>query len=111
MAKPSAFADVAKDLIRVDKKIITRGWMDIQNRTSPYQVGVVEAGHKLGLVIYSIRAGPMSYAQMQFASNAEKARGRSFWTGLWPCFALLRCTCCLAGDARKVTWSDFRQSA
>lgn len=69
---------VAKDLTQyaltqVDKKIITRGWMDIQNRTSPYQVDVVEpgtyydfvvelqpedyvveAGHKLALVIYSI---------------------------------------------------------
>ncbi|MEG1577138.1 MAG: CocE/NonD family hydrolase [Oscillospiraceae bacterium] len=66
-----------KDLLqfaqtKVDSKIITRGWMDIQNRTSIYNVDtvkpgeaytftlelqpidyVVKAGHQLGLVLYS----------------------------------------------------------
>lgn len=56
----------------VDNKVITRGWMDIQNRTSIYNVDtvkpgeyytftlelqpmdyVVKAGHQLGLVLYS----------------------------------------------------------
>lgn len=59
-------------LTQTDHKIITRGWMDIQNRTSIYNVDVVEpgqfytfqlelqpmdytvkAGHKLALVLYS----------------------------------------------------------
>ena len=59
-------------LTRTDHKIITRGWMDIQNRTSVYNVDVVEpgqfytfqlelqpmdytveAGHQLALVLYS----------------------------------------------------------
>ena len=58
---------------KVDNKIITRGWMDIQNRTSIYNVDkvepgeyydytielqpmdyTVEAGHKLALVLYSV---------------------------------------------------------
>lgn len=56
-----------------DNKIVTRGWMDIQNRTSIYRVDMVEpgmfyaftlelqpmdytvkAGHKLALVLYSV---------------------------------------------------------
>ena len=60
-------------LTQTDRKIITRGWMDIQNRTSIYNVDVVEpgqvytfqlelqpmdytveAGHKLALVLYSV---------------------------------------------------------
>lgn len=62
-------------LTHTDAKIITRGWMDIQNRTSIYQVDTVEpgtaydftlelqpidytvqAGHKLVLVLYSTDA-------------------------------------------------------
>lgn len=60
-------------LTQTDHKIITRGWMDIQNRTSIYNVDVVEpgqfytfqlelqpmdytveAGHQLALVLYSV---------------------------------------------------------
>ena len=60
-------------LPQTDSKIITRGWMDIQNRTSIYNVDVVEpgefytfqlelqpmdytveAGHQLALVLYSV---------------------------------------------------------
>ena len=60
-------------LTSTDHKIITRGWMDIQNRTSIYNVDVVEpgqaytfrlelqpmdytveAGHRLALVLYSV---------------------------------------------------------
>lgn len=60
-------------LTQTDSKIITRGWMDIQNRTSIYNVDVVEpgqfytfqlelqpmdytveAGHQLALVLYSV---------------------------------------------------------
>ena len=68
----------AKDLqqftmTQTEQKIITRGWMDIQNRTSIYNVDVVEpgtfydftlelqpmdytvaAGHQLALVLYSV---------------------------------------------------------
>lgn len=68
----------AKDLTQfsmtsTDNKIVTRGWMDIQNRTSIYRVDMVEpgmfyaftlelqpmdytvkAGHKLALVLYSV---------------------------------------------------------
>lgn len=59
-------------LTQTGRKIVTRGWMDIQNRTSIYNVDVVkpgtyydfvlelqpedyvvEAGHKLALVLYS----------------------------------------------------------
>ena len=67
-----------KDLLtyvqrETDQKVITRGWMDIQNRSSIYNVDVVEpgefytftlqlqpmdytvaAGHQLALVLYSI---------------------------------------------------------
>ena len=60
-------------LTQTDHKIITRGWMDIQNRTSIYNVDTVtpgefytfqlelqpmdytvEAGHQLALVLYSV---------------------------------------------------------
>lgn len=68
----------AQDLLQfstthTDAKIVTRGWMDIQNRSSIYNVDVVEpgesytftlelqpidyvvkAGHQLGLVLYSV---------------------------------------------------------